>query len=92
MNLIQSADGDNIAEILPTEEGNHEAGRLQMKTIETKVNSKGTKYALTTDDDTFGVWILSSNYKLGKCLATWKYVKLGMTLEDATKMFERLSK
>lgn len=62
------------------------------KLIETKVNKRGVKYALSTDGKTFGVFKLCENYAAhckGGLSFTWRYVQKGMTLEAAQALFNR---
>ena len=62
------------------------------KLIETKVNKRGVKYALSTDGKTFGVFKLCENYAAhckGGMSFTWRYVQKGMTLEAAQVLFNR---
>ena len=63
-----------------------------MKTIKKAINKRGIQYALVQSDGTFGVWKLCENYSRhvkGGIAKTWRYVQKGMTLEQATELFNR---
>lgn len=62
------------------------------KLIETKVNKRGVKYALSTDGKTFGVYKLCENYAAhckGGMSYTWRYIQRGMSRDDAQALFNR---
>lgn len=63
-----------------------------MATIKTYTNTRGIKYALVSEGETFGVWKLCENYAAhirGGIAKTWRYVEKGMTKEAAEKLFNR---
>lgn len=63
-----------------------------MKAIQVKTNKRGIQYALVQSGDTFGVWKLCENYSRhvkGGIAKTWRYVEKGLTLEQATVLFNR---
>lgn len=63
-----------------------------MKAIEVKTNSKGTRYALVANGDTFSVYVERENYcrhARGGIAKTWRYVERGMTREAAEALFNR---
>lgn len=63
-----------------------------LKAIEVKTNSKGVRYALVTNGDTFSVYVERENYcrhVRGGIAKTWRYVERGMTRETAETLFNR---
>jgi hypothetical protein len=75
-----------------------------MKTLQTKTNKNGIKYALVSihtglsadaDDVTYGVYKLCENYAShckGGMAKTWRYVAKNMAFEDANALFDRRAK
>ncbi|HGM5909779.1 TPA: hypothetical protein ACXI1U_002028 [Serratia marcescens] len=60
--------------------------------IETAVNSKGVKYCWIKDGDTHEVWKLCENYNRhvrGGISKSWRYIQIGMTENEAKKLYKR---
>ena len=63
--------------------------------VSSKTNSKGIKYALCSDGDSYSVYKLCENYcrhSKGGIRRTWRYIEKGMTLEAAKMLYERRTK
>jgi hypothetical protein len=66
-----------------------------IQTLQAKTNSRGIRYALTTNGSTFAVYKLCENYAAhvrGGIAKTWRYVEKNMTREAAEQLFARRSK
>jgi hypothetical protein len=71
---------------------NYHRWRLKMKAIQVKTNKRGIQYALVQSGETFCVLKLCENYcrhVKGGIAKTWRYVETGMTIEQATALFNR---
>lgn len=62
--------------------------------IKQGLNTNNVKYAIFRDitDDTYGVWSVKQHYSgavRGGLRSEWVYIKQGITLEDALKIYQK---